>query len=86
MGGKRQRCAGKASDYLYYQCTGHAPLTVGRTTRCSAKLVRAERLDTVVWNALSHLLLNPGMIPHLHQTWVEAQQQDLSGLEAQQAQ
>jgi site-specific DNA recombinase len=86
MVGMRQLSTCKKYHYLYYQCTGHAPLTVGRTTRCSAKLVRAERLDTVVWNALSQLLRNPSMIPHLHQTWVEAKQQDLSGLEAQQAQ
>jgi hypothetical protein len=86
MGGRRQRRAGKKSDYRYYQCTGHAPLTVGRTTRCPAKLVRAERLDTVVWHALSQLLRNPRVIPHLHQTWANAKQQNLSGLEAQHAQ
>ena len=86
MGGKRQLRAGKQSDYLYYQCTGHAPLTVGRPTRCPAKLVRVERLDIVVWQALSQLLQNPSVIPHLHQTWAEAKQQTLSGLEAQHAQ
>jgi hypothetical protein len=86
MGGKRQLRTGTKSDYLYYQCTGHAPLTVGRTRRCPAKLVRAERLDRVVWQALEQLLQNPRVIPHLHQTWAEAKQQNLSGLEAQQAQ
>jgi site-specific DNA recombinase len=86
MGGRRQLRAGKQSDYLYYQCTGHAPLTVGRTRRCPATLVRAERLDLVVWQALEQLLQNPRVIPHLHQTWVEAKQHDLSGLEAQHAQ
>jgi hypothetical protein len=85
MGGKRQLRVGKQSDYLSYQCTGHAPLTVGRTTRCPAKLVRAERLDTVVWQALSQLLQKPSVIPHLHQTWAAAKQQTLSGLEAQYA-
>ena len=52
MGGKRQLRTGTQSHYLYYQCTGHAPLTVGRTKRYPAKLVRAERLDAVVWDAL----------------------------------
>jgi site-specific DNA recombinase len=86
MGGKRQVRSGKTSDYLYYQCTGHAPLTVGRTTKCPAKLVRAERLDMVVWQAVVQLLHNPRVIPHLHQTWADAKQQTLSGLEAQHAQ
>jgi len=61
-------------------------LTVGRTRRCPAKLVRAERLDRVVWQGLEQLLQNPRVIPLLHQTWAEAKQQNLSGLEAQQAQ
>jgi hypothetical protein len=85
MGGKRQVRSGTTSDYLYYQCTGHAPLTVGRTTRCPAKLVRAERLDMVVWQAVVQLLQNPRVIPRLHQTWADAKQQTLSGLEAQHA-
>jgi site-specific DNA recombinase len=59
---------------------------VGRTTKCHAKLVRADRLDTLVWHALEHLLHQPSVIPQLHQTWVEAKQHTLSGLEAQQAQ
>ena len=34
MVGRRQRSAGKQDHALSSQCTGHAPLTVGRTTRC----------------------------------------------------
>jgi site-specific DNA recombinase len=48
--------------------------------------VRADRLDTLVWHALEPLLHQPSVIPHLHQTWAEAKQPTLSGLEAQQAQ
>ena len=59
---------------------------MGRTTKCHAKLVRADRLDTLVWDALEPLLHQPSVIPQLHQTWVEAKQHSLSGLEAQQAQ
>jgi site-specific DNA recombinase len=86
MVGIRHLSPCKKYDYLYYQCAGHTPLTVGRPTKCPAKLVRAERLDAVVWQALEQLLRNPSMIPHLHQTWAAAKQQTLSGLEAQQSQ
>jgi hypothetical protein len=82
----RRRSACNTYHYVYYQCSGHSALTVGRTTRCAAKLVRAERLDAVVWQALGQLLQAPSVIPHRHQTWAAAQQQNLSGLEAQQAQ
>ena len=71
---------------VYSQGSGHSALTVGRTTRCAAKLVRAERLDAVVWQALGQLLQTPSVLPHRHQTWAAAQQQHLSGLEAQPAQ
>jgi Recombinase zinc beta ribbon domain len=86
MVGIRRRGASKTYPYVYDQCSGHSALTVGRTTRCAAKLIRAERLDAVVWQALVQLLQTPSMIPHLHQTWTTAQQQRLSGLEAQEAQ
>jgi hypothetical protein len=82
----RQRSGRKKYEYLYYACKGYSPLSVGRTTKCHAKLVRADRLDTLVWHALEQLLHQPSMIPQLHQTWVEAKQHSLSGLEAQQAQ
>jgi site-specific DNA recombinase len=86
MVGIRRRGACNTYQYVYYQCSGHSALTVGRTTRCTAKLIRAERLDAIVWQALVQLLQTPSRIPHLHQTWAIAQQQQLSGLEAQQAQ
>jgi site-specific DNA recombinase len=66
MVGIRHLSTCKKYDYLYYQCSGHAPLTVGRPTKCLATLVRAERLDAVVWQALEQLLRNPSVIPHLH--------------------
>jgi hypothetical protein len=55
-------------QYLYYECKGLSPLTVGQTTKCEAKRVRADRLDEVVWQTLDQLLRNPGVIPQLHQT------------------
>jgi len=86
MVGIRHLSTCKKYDYLYYECAGHAPLTVGRPTKCPATLVRAERLDAVVWQALEQLLQNPSLIPQLYQTWATAKQQTLSGLEAHQAQ
>ena len=82
----RQRSGRKKYAYLSYACKGYSPLSVGRTTKCHAKLVRADRLDTLVWDALEHLLHQPSVIPHLHQTWAEAKQHTLAGLEAHQAQ
>ena len=86
MVGIRHLSTCKKYDYLYYECAGHAPLTVGRSQKCPATLIRAERLDAVVWQALEQLLRNPSVIPQLHQTWAAAKQQTLSGLEAQQGQ
>ena len=82
----RQLSVCKKYQYLYYECKGHSPLTVGRPTKCEAKRVRADRLDEVVWQALCQLLHHPHVIPQLHQTWAEAKQQNLSALEAQQSQ
>jgi site-specific DNA recombinase len=82
----RQRSGRKTYAYLYYACQGHSPLSVGRTTKGHAKLVRADRLETLVWHALEPLLHQPSVIPPLHQTWAEAKQHTLSGVEAHQAQ
>src|SRR5262252_1448169 len=62
----RQLSVCQKYEYLYYECKGHSPLSVGRTTRGNAKLVRADRLDAVVWDALCQLLHNLHLIPHLH--------------------
>ena len=59
---------------------------MGRTTTCHAKLVRADRLDTLVWHALEPLLHQPRVIPQRHQTWAEATPHNRAGLEAHQAQ
>ena len=48
--------------------------------------MRADRLDTVVWHTLCQLLRTPALIPHLHQAWAQAKQQNISALAAQQAQ
>jgi len=82
----RQPSKCKKYEYFYYQCKGRQPLTCGRTTRCEARTVRADRLDGIVWQSLSELLHNPEVIPQLHQTWADAKQQNISSLAAQQSQ
>jgi site-specific DNA recombinase len=82
----RQRSICKKYEYLYYECKGRQPLTCGRLTKCPARRVRAERLDAVVWRSLCQLLRTPSVIPQLHQTWVQAKQQNLATLTAQQEQ
>jgi site-specific DNA recombinase len=82
MSCNRQRSACKKYQSLYSECKGHSPLTAGRAMMCTAKRVRADRLDAVVWQALGQLLRHPHVIPHLHQAWAEAKQQNLSALEA----
>jgi hypothetical protein len=83
---EKSRSQSGKQEYLYYFCNGHSPLTVGRATQCRAKNVRADRLDEIVWQALCQLLRQPNLIPQLHRTWVEAKQQSISTLEAQQSQ
>jgi site-specific DNA recombinase len=56
MAAAHQRSVCKKYDYLYYACKGHSPLTCGRETKCLSRRVRAERLDTIVWNSLCELL------------------------------
>ena len=82
----RQRSICKTYEYLYYECRGPAPLTGGRRHPCSARRVRADRLDAVVWQALSRLWQTPTVIPLLHQTWAQAEQQHGAALAAQQMQ
>lgn len=86
MNGSHQHSVCKKYEYLYYECKGHQPLNVGRTTTCKSKRVRADRLDEVVWQSLSRLLHQPEVIPQMHQTWAEAKQQSISSIEAQQLQ
>ena len=83
--GSRQRSTYKQTTYayLYYVCSGMNPLTRGRVEPCRSRRVRAERLDAVVWHALTELLQHPDVIPRLHQSWVEAHDQQDASLQAQ---
>lgn len=86
MVGAHQQSVSKKYDYLYYVCRGRSPLSSGRVTKCSARRVRAERLDALVWDSLSELLHTPTLLPHLHQSWAQTKQQDLTTLTAHQDQ
>jgi hypothetical protein len=87
MGGSRDVSVGqKRYEYLSYHCKGHSPLTCGRVDKCPSRRVRADRLDTVVWEALCRLVRTPALMPPLHQAWAQAKQQNISALAAQQAQ
>ena len=79
---------GKTSSthYLYYECKGHRPVECGRATKCPSRLVRADRLDTIVWDSLCELLRMPSVIPTLHQSWAQSKQHDLTALTAQHTQ
>jgi site-specific DNA recombinase len=83
MNAAHQRSVCKKYEYLYYQCKGHSPLTCGRSTKCASRRVRADRLDTVVWNSLCELLHTPTLLPQLHQSWAQSKQHGLTALTAQ---
>jgi site-specific DNA recombinase len=84
--GSRQRASYKHAtyEYLYYGCSGAHPRTRGSVKPCPSRRGRAERLDAVVWHALTELLQHLDVIPRLHQSWVEAHDQQASSLQAQQ--
>ena len=84
MIGVQHSCRRGQGAYSYYRCQGRDPLTYGRTQRCPSLPVRADRLDALVWSALSELLKKPSLIPILHQQWQESQQVDLNQVSAQQ--
>ena len=87
MGGSRDVSVGqKREEDVDYHCKGHAPLTCGRVDKCPSRRVRADRLDPVVGEARCHLWRTPALMPHLHQAWAQAKQQNISALAAQQAQ
>jgi site-specific DNA recombinase len=84
MIGVQHSCQRGQGAYSYYRCQGKDALTYGRAQRCASTRVRADRLDALVWSALSELLKKPSVIPILHQQWQQSQQMDLSQLSAQQ--
>src|SRR5690606_4060077 len=51
-----------------------APVDTGRTSRCTAKRVRAEELDGVVWDAIRAWVQSPEMLQQEVQAWQTSRQ------------
>jgi site-specific DNA recombinase len=74
MQATQQRSVCKRYTYLYYQCAGKDPVTAGRVQRCPARLVRADRLDALVWTLVRELLQQPQAILQEYALWQQVQQ------------
>ncbi len=61
-------------EYHYYACAHRAAVDTGRPERCSARRVRAEQLDAVVWKALCDWLQQPQMLQREVETWLESRE------------
>ena len=78
-----RQTGGGRYEYLYYECKGNVPLSVGRATRCNARRVRADRLDGVVWTSLVQLLQQPETLEKEYQLYQDLYQGDQSQFDAQ---
>jgi site-specific DNA recombinase len=61
-------------EYHYYACAHRAAVDTGRPERCSARRVRAEELDAVVWKTLCDWLQQPQMLQKEVETWLESRE------------
>src|SRR3989441_4198968 len=60
-------CTGRTSQsgYSYYWCRGRTdPLRATLGERCIARYIRAQALDTLVWQDLCQVLTQPALITH----------------------
>jgi hypothetical protein len=46
-------------EYFYYACRHNDPVETGREQRCTARRVRRDELDAVVWDALVSWIQSP---------------------------
>jgi site-specific DNA recombinase len=74
MQATQQRSVCKRYTYVYYQCAGKDPVTAGRAQRCPARLVRADRLDALVWTLVRELLQQPQAILQEYALWQQVRQ------------
>jgi site-specific DNA recombinase len=57
-------------EYFWYACRGHlSSVDTGRPTKCTAKCVRANELDDVVWQAIVAWLQSPEMLRQEIASW-----------------
>jgi site-specific DNA recombinase len=62
MGCGHQRSVCGRYQYFYYACQRRDPVDTGRDARCTARRVRADELEAVVWDALVTWLKSPEML------------------------
>ena len=74
MQATRQRSVCNLCTYLYYQCAGKDPVPAGRPQRGPARLVRADRLDALVWTLVRDLRQKPQAILQEYALWQQVQQ------------
>ncbi len=64
----------------YYECRGQRPLGLKITEQCRARAVRTDRIEPVVWEAVTGLLNDPeAMLQQLHLQEEGRQEQAASG-------
>lgn len=74
MASTRQVSKCKRYEYFYYACERHDPVDTGRPTPCTAKRVRAEELDAVVWDAVRSWVQSPEMLQCEVSAWQTSRQ------------
>ena len=74
MQATRHRSVWKSYPSRYYQCAGKDPGTTGRTQRGPARLVRADRLEALVWSLVRAWLQHPQAILQEDALWQQIQQ------------
>jgi site-specific DNA recombinase len=79
-------------EYFYYNCRHNDPVETGREQRCTARRVRRDELDAVVWDALVSWIQSPQMLVEEIAAWRASRAgaaqvaRDLARLEAVQRQ
>jgi site-specific DNA recombinase len=74
MTATRQTSTCKRYEYFYYACERRDPVDTGRTTKCTAKRVRAGELDAVVWDAIRTWVQSPDMLQREIEAWKTSRQ------------
>ncbi|WP_394829040.1 recombinase family protein [Pendulispora albinea] len=64
----------KRYEYFYYECARRDPVDTGRMSKCTAKRVRAEELDGVVWDAIRSWVQSPAMLQRELELWRTSRQ------------
>lgn len=65
----QSRRAGCAYEYFHYTCRHQAPLDAQPQQRCTAKRVRRDELDALVWDAIVTWIQSPSMLTKEIEAW-----------------